>query len=109
MPDAATQARQAELEKRHRDLTKPVPPLGSDGDSLRSIRGFENITDQDLQHRATFNLKDHLAGKGSAVAIATPQSGTVDLSSMTRDQLLTLAESALGEAARKPETENENA
>lgn len=100
MPDAATQARQAELEKRHRDLTKPVPPLGSDGDSLRSIRGFEGITDEMLREREAHS-------RGTMVAKVSQQ--TVNLSKMTREELLGLADAALSEAARKPETENENA
>lgn len=55
-PEAAK--RQRELEATHRDLTKEMPPPGSTGDSLRAIRGMENITDEMLRERANFNAKD---------------------------------------------------
>ena len=106
MPDAATIARQEELRSRHRDLTKPVNPIGSDLESLQSVKGFENITAADLENRATFNLKDHMA-KQTVTAVA--QSNRINLQSMTREELLGLADAALTQASMTPEPENENA
>lgn len=93
MPDAATEQRQRELEKRHRDLSKPVDPIGSTADSLRSVRGFENITDADLENRATFNLRDHMAKKPQAVSVASPTS-TIDLTAMSPEELAGLEKAA---------------
>ena len=62
-----------------------------------------------MAERATFNLKDHLANIQKQGPTALQTTETVNLSKMTRDELLGLADAALTEAARKPETENENA
>lgn len=88
MPDAATLKRQKELEARHRDLTKPIPALGSTPESLRGQRGFEGITDEMLAERANFNLKDHMA---------KPPQANMDLRKMTPQELRGLAQAAASE------------
>lgn len=101
MPQTISE-REAELRARFKDVTKPEAPLGSTPESLRQHPGFENITDADLQNRATFNLKDHLAGK--SVPPAVPLS--VNLRTMTVDELHGLAEATLNEMATRREQEN---
>lgn len=99
MSDATVLAnarRQAELEAQHRDLTQPVPPVGTDGDSIRRVKGFEQITDEMLQERATFNLKDHMANMNAIAARSS-----IDLTKMTADELRGLAEAAVTELGRK--------
>ena len=100
MPDAATEQRQRELEKRHRDLSKPVDPIGSTADSLRSVRGFENITDADLENRATFNLRDHMMrtkDKQQALSEGLNNAAgpaTIDLTAMSPEELAGLEKAA---------------
>ncbi len=98
----ANAQRQAELQARHRDLTKPVPPIGTDGDSLRSVKGFEGITDEALQERATFNLQEHMKGMPK-VATMTHESrrSDIDLSKMTEEELHGLAGAALSELEQR--------
>jgi|SRR5579863_110732 len=85
----ANAQRQAELMARGRDLTKPQPPAGSDGDSLRRVHGMENITDEMLAHQATFTLREHLAGQRAVVP-----SGTLDLTQMSEEELAGLEKAA---------------
>jgi hypothetical protein len=96
----ANAIRQAELTKQHRDLTKPVPPAGTDGDSLRQVHGMEGITDEMLQERASFNLRDHLAIRSSAVAVAA-KPATIDLSTMSAEELAGLEKAAKQERKNK--------
>lgn len=103
MPDEATRARQSELEARHRDLTKPVPPLGSTPESLRSIKGFENITDAMLEERATFSLKDKMTAAGFAPSVTRGRTLEVNLAALSKDELLNLADALLTEASRRSE------
>lgn len=103
MSDASVLAnaqRQAELEARHRDLTKAVAAPGTDGDSLRTLKGMEQITDEMLDHRAHFDPKAKPAHQ-----IQTIKSDTLNLSTMSCEELLGLADAALTEASRRPETE----
>ncbi len=98
MPDEATRARQKELESRGRDLTKPEVQLGSTPESLRSVRGFERITDEMFEERATFNLKNVHA---STMQIANP--AVVDMRKMTEDELRGLAKAAVAELDNREE------
>lgn len=88
----ANAIKQAELESRNRDVTKPQPPAGTDGDSLRKIRGFDQISDQMLQERASFSLKDHMAGRTGVVTVSKP--AALDLTSMTAEELAGLEKAA---------------
>lgn len=99
----ANATRQAELEARHRDLTKAMPPIGTDGDSLRANPQFAGITDEMLAERATFNLQEHLKnGKHLVGPIATVHhTASVDLTNMTVEELQGLADAALKQAATK--------
>lgn len=91
----ANAIKQAELEARNRDVTKPQPPAGTDGDSLRKIRGFDQISDQMLQERASFSLKDHMAGRTAGVLSApVPKPAALDLTSMTTEELAGLEKAA---------------
>ncbi len=92
----ANARRQAELEARNRDLTKPEVQLGSTGDSLRSVRGMENITDEMLQERATFNLKDHMAKQTAKI-----EAKTLDLKTLSAEELRGLRDAADQELAQK--------
>ncbi len=106
----ANAQRQAELEARHRDLTKPVPPIGTDAESLRQVKGFEGITNEMLDERANFNLRDHM--KGNSVKVATmlheQRRSDLDLSKMTEEELHGLAGAALSELEQRNK-ENSNA
>src|SRR5215472_14674283 len=82
--------RQAELEKTFRDGSAPVPPLGTNGASIRSYRGFEGITDEILKERANFNLQEHLAGVKKP---AEPK--VLDLGAMSPEELRGLAQAAV--------------
>lgn len=87
---------QAKLEAKHRDLTKPQPVIGSTKESIRTVQGFEGITDEILDERATFNLKDHMQG------IRRPQTeNAVDLTKMSAEELRGLAQAAEQQAALK--------
>ena len=96
--------RQAELEARHRDLTKVIPPPGTDGDSLRALKGFESVTDEMLAERATFNLKDHMRG-AKITTVTTVDAGeqarTVDMAAMSPEELRGLIEAAARELEQK--------
>lgn len=94
----ANAKRQAELEARGRDLTKPVPPPGHTGDSMRALPGFGAITDEMLAERANFNLRDHL--KQQKAPAVRP---TLDLSKMTPEELEGLMGAAAQELATKRE------
>lgn len=83
--------RQAELEGRHRDLTKEIPPLGTNGASIRSHKSFEGISDAILEERAKFNLRDHMLG------VKAQESKTLNLGSMTPEELQGLAQAAAQE------------
>jgi hypothetical protein len=88
--------RQAQLEAKHRDLTKPQPVIGTTNESIRTVQGFEGISDEILNERATFNLKDHMQG------IRRPQtSNSVDLTKMTPEELRGLAQAAETQAKLK--------
>lgn len=103
MSDASVIAnakRQAELEALHRDVTKPVPPPGTDGDSLRHIRGMEQISDEMLQERATFNLKEHMAKQGAGA-------GALDLAKLSTEELEGLANAAAREMQTREERTND--
>ena len=107
MSDASVLAnakRQAELEARGRDLTKPMPPPGYDGESLRTVRGMSEITDEMLAERATFNLKDHMAGT-AATAKAVAQNPTLNLAAMSKDQLEAIAQATMTEIAQRQDKE----
>ena len=97
----ANAIRQAELEKRHRDLTKPVPPIGTDGESLRNVKGFEQISDEMLEERANFNLREHMRKVGATLPAKPPIQSVVDLSSMSPEELRGLAGAAQSELAQK--------
>lgn len=77
----ANARRQAELEARHRDLTKPMPPTGSDGDSLRAVKGFEGITDEMLAERANFSPRKVVPGRAGTA------SEPINLTKLTAEQL----------------------
>ncbi len=99
MSDATVLAnakRQAELEALGRDLTKPVPPIGTTPESIREK--FPNLTDEILQERATFNLKDHMA-KISTGAIG--QHPSVDLTRMSPEELAGLEKAARQQRKQK--------
>ncbi len=114
----ANAQRQAELQARHRDLTKPVPPIGTDADSLRQVKGFEGITDAMLDERANFNLADHMKGMGKrSIAVnefkveglsGDGRMATVDLQRMTAEELQGLADATLSELEQRNK-ENSNA
>ncbi len=99
----ANAQRQAELQARHRDLTKPVPPIGTDADSLRQVKGFEGITDAMLDERANFNLRDHMKGIASQKIVmhVSPSAGVIDLHKMSVDDLHGLAGAALSELEQR--------
>ncbi len=105
MSDATVLAnaqRQAQLEAQHRDLTKPVPPPGTDGASIRQLKGFEGITDEMLQERATFNLKDHMAKLPPQITKGAVVNATViDLKMLSKEELLGLVDAAAQELAQK--------
>jgi hypothetical protein len=112
MSDATVLAnakRQAELEARGRDLTKPMPPPGTDGDSLRAIPGMANITDEMLAERASFNLKDHMLNVPVKLRGQDPGGNfrsergrsEIDLASMTREELYGLQNAARAELAQR--------
>lgn len=98
MPTAETMARQAELEKRHRDLTKPVLPAGSDGDSLRAVKGFEGITDEMLKEREMFSLGKSLPAISKEMI---QEQHNFNLHLMSVEELHGLAEAVLNEAANR--------
>ena len=98
--------RQAELEARHRDLTKPVPPVGSTPESIRQVKGFEGITDQMLDERATFNLADHMKGQRN---VTLAKNDTLDLQKMTTEELQGLAGATMSELEQRNRQENPNA
>ncbi len=100
--------RQAELEKRHRDLTKPVPPVGSDGDSLRGVKGFEGITDEILEERANFNLRSMHTTQTPVGKLSVPNILPINLRAMTAEELHALAGAALTEFEQRTK-ENRNA
>ncbi len=114
----ANAQRQAELQARHRDLTKPVPPVGSTPESIRDVKGFEGITDAMLDERATFNLQDHMKGMGKrSIAVnefkveglsGDGRMATLDLQRMTEEELHGLAGAALSELEQRNK-ENSNA
>ena len=92
----AAAIRQAQLEAKHRDLTKPQPVIGSTKESIRTVKGFEGITDEMLDERASFNLQDHMQG------IRRPQfENSVDLTKMTPTELRGLAAAAQQQALMK--------
>lgn len=88
-------AREAQLKAQGRDLTKDVPPIGTDGESLRSHRGFEGISDAMLEERATFNLRDHMANR--AVQVPNNEMGMLNLNKLSIDDLRALIHLAVGE------------
>lgn len=97
----ANAIRQAQLEASHRDVTKPQPPAGTDGDSLRKIRGFDQISDQMLNERASFSLKNHMAGlKPTSVSVRGDRN-TLDLSAMSAEELAGLEKAAKQERKNK--------
>ena len=89
--------RQAELEGRFRDGSAYVPPLGANGDSIRSYRGFEGISDEMLRERANFSLQAHMAG----VKPAEPK--VLDLAAMSPEELRGLAQAAATELESREE------
>ena len=95
----ANAKRQAELMARGRDLTKPQPPAGTDGDSLRQVHGMEGITDEMLAHTASFNLRDHMNQQRAVVP-----SGTLDLTTMTAEELAALEKAAKQQRKHKEKT-----
>ncbi len=99
MPDELTRARQKELEARGRDLTKPEVQLGSTPESLRSVKGFEHITDEMLEERATFKLREPV--RTSTMQIANP--ALVDMRRMSEDELRGLAKAAVAELDNREE------
>jgi len=105
----ANAQRQAELEARHRDLTKPVPPVGSTPESIRQVKGFEGITDQMLDERATFNLADHMKGMPKPGSNLTVKSNTIDIQHMTVEELQGLADATMSELEQRNRQENPNA
>ncbi len=110
----ANAQRQAELQARHRDLTKPVPPIGTDADSLRQVKGFEGITNEMLEERANFNLADHMKGQKQSTVARFPHrpdlsaGQSINLQSMTEEELHGLAGAALSELEQRNK-ENSNA
>lgn len=103
MSDASILAnakRQAELEARGRDLTKQMPPPGQTGESLRQIKGMEQITDEMLAERANFNLREHMKGKSTAVTVGQTVD-RVDLSAMSPDELSGLLDATMREMAQR--------
>jgi hypothetical protein len=96
----ANAKRQAELEARHRDLTKTIPPPGTDGDSLRAIPGMAGISDEMLDERANFNLKDHMQ-KTPTVCIDAWSPPRIDLTKLTPEELYGLQNAARTELAQR--------
>ncbi len=97
----ANAQRQAELQARHRDLTKPVPPIGTDADSLRQVKGFEGITDEMLDERANFNLADHMKGMPKSNIITASQVKTIDIQHMSVEELQGLADATMSELEQR--------
>ncbi len=92
MPDEKTQARQRELEARHRDLTKIPDPPGSTAESLRAIKGFEGITDEMLRERELGPFR-----QTTAFTKKLTQAPLIDLRTMTPEELRGLAQAAVTE------------
>lgn len=93
MQDEATARREAELKASFRDLTAPEVPFGRDGESLRTNKAFAGISDEVLQHRAHFNLREHMQTVNAPV--------TLDLIKMTEDELEAIKQAAEIELASR--------